>query len=111
MSKRKSTLTGWIGDMVDDTKDLVDDLIDRAKDLETDVRDSVTDVVEDERRDRPSGSRAEVDELAAALADLTAKVNQLAELQLASASSGPGSSRSAASGTGSAGSSSRRSAA
>jgi len=66
----------------------VDDILDRAKDLETDVRDAVKDVVDDDESDeKVSTSGSGVAELEAALAELTAKVNQLAELQLASASS------------------------
>jgi polyhydroxyalkanoate synthesis regulator phasin len=80
MAKRKNTLTRWIEDMVDDTKDFVDDLLDRAKDLEENTKDAVKDVVDDDD-DAPSSS--ELATVHAALADLTAKVNQLAELQLA----------------------------
>jgi len=86
MSKRKNTFTRFIEDIVDDTKDFVDDIIDRAKDLETDVRDAVKDVVDDDESDEKV-SNPGVAELEAALAELTAKVNQLAELQLAAASS------------------------
>ena len=84
MSKRKNTFTRFIEDMVDDTKDFVDDILDRAKDLEGDMMDAVKDSVDDDEKSVPSG---EVAGLHAALAELTAKVNQLAELQLASASS------------------------
>lgn len=85
MAKRKNTFTRWIEDMVDDTKDFVDDVLDRAKDAESNVRDAVTDVVDDDDDTSPSGGQ--VASLHAALADLTAKVNQLAELQLAGAKS------------------------
>ena len=87
MSKRKNTFTRFIEDMVDDTKDFVDDILDRAKDLETDVKDAIQDVVDDDETTPVSTSGAGVADLQAALAELTAKVNQLAELQLASASS------------------------
>jgi hypothetical protein len=83
MAKRKNTLTRFIEDIVDDTKDFVDDILDRAKDLETDVKDAVTDAVDDD--ESSSGSSREVASLHAAMAELTAKVNQLAELQLAGA--------------------------
>jgi hypothetical protein len=87
MSKRKNTFTRFLEDIVDDTKDFVDDIIDRAKDLETDVKDAVKDVVDDDEDDeKVSGSSSEVAKLEAALAELTAKVNKLAELQLAAAS-------------------------
>ena len=88
MSKRKNTFTRFIEDIVDDTKDFVDDILDRAKDLETDVRDAVKDVVDDDESDEKV-SNPGVAELEAALAELTAKVNQLAELQLAASSSAP----------------------
>jgi polyhydroxyalkanoate synthesis regulator phasin len=83
MAKRKNTLTRFIEDIVDDTKDFVDDVLDRAKDLETDMKDAVNDVVDDD--EKISASSSDVTGLQAALAELTAKVNQLAELQLAGA--------------------------
>ena len=39
MAGRNNTLTRWIGDMVDDTKDFVDDILDRAGDVEDAVSD------------------------------------------------------------------------
>ena len=86
MSKRKNTFTRFIEDIVDDTKDFVDDILDRAKDLETDMKDAVKDVVDDDEDDKVPTSVSEVAKLEAALAELTAKVNQLAELQLSAAS-------------------------
>ena len=83
MSKRKNTLTRFIEDIVDDTKDFVDDILDRAKDLETDAKDAIKDVVDDDESDSVGASS--LSSLESALAELTAKVNQLAELQLASA--------------------------
>ena len=83
MSKRKNTLTRFLEDIVDDTKDFVDDILDRAKDLENDARDAVKDVVDDDESSSSSSS-SEMRSIHAALEDLTAKVNQLAELQLAS---------------------------
>jgi phage shock protein A len=84
VSKRKNTFTRFIEDIVDDTKDFVDDVLDRAKDAESNVKDAVTDVVDDDETD--SVSVSSLASLESALAELTAKVNQLAELQLASAS-------------------------
>jgi polyhydroxyalkanoate synthesis regulator phasin len=81
MAKRKNTFTRFFEDMVDDTKDFVDDVLDRAKDVENNARDAVKDVVDDD--DSPSATS--VKSLHAALEELTAKVNQLAEMQLASA--------------------------
>ena len=82
MAKRKNTLTRFIEDIVDDTKDFVDDILDRTKDLEENVKDAVKDSIDD---DEKSSSNSDVASLQAALADLSAKVNQLAELQLAGA--------------------------
>ena len=79
MAKRKNTLTRFVEDIVDDTKDFVDDLLDRAKDLETDARDAVKDVVDD---DEDSPSPAEVAGLKANLAALQAKVDELTALQV-----------------------------
>ena len=83
MAKRKNTITRFIEDIVDDTKDFVDDVLDRAKDLESDLKDTYKDVVDDD--EKVSASSSDVAGLHAALAELTAKVNQLAELQLAGA--------------------------
>ena len=96
MSKRKNTFTRFIEDIVDDTKDFVDDILDRAKDLETDMKDAVKDVVDDDEDEDESVSVSSLHSLESALAELTAKVNQLAELQLAAAST-PGPKRSSAS--------------
>ena len=83
MSKRKNTFTRFIEDIVDDTKDFADDILDRAKDLETDVKDAVKDAVDDD--ESGSAGVSSLQSLESALAELTAKVNQLAELQLAGA--------------------------
>ncbi|HYH50857.1 MAG TPA: hypothetical protein VEG38_15030 [Acidimicrobiia bacterium] len=86
MAKRKNTVTRFLEDIVDDTKDFVDDILDRAKDLEEDLKDTVTDAVDDdERKVKVTASGSDVAALHAALAELTVKVNQLAELQLAGA--------------------------
>jgi hypothetical protein len=84
MSKRKNTFTRFIEDIVDDTKDFVDDILDRAKDLETDARDAIKDAIDDDESDNKVSS-PDVAALQIALAELTVKVNKLAELQLASA--------------------------
>jgi polyhydroxyalkanoate synthesis regulator phasin len=83
MSKRKNTFTRFIEDIVDDTKDFVDDILDRAKDLEIDMKDAVKDVVDDEEDDKAGVPN--LHSLESALAELTAKVNQLAEMQLVAA--------------------------
>jgi polyhydroxyalkanoate synthesis regulator phasin len=78
MAKGKNSMTGFLEDIVDDTKDFVDDLLDRAKDLESDVRDSVKDAIDD---DEHGGSPAEVAALRASLTALQAKVDELTALQ------------------------------
>ena len=95
MSKRKNTFTRFIEDVVDDTKDFVDDVLDRAKDLETDMKDAVKDVVDDDEDD--SAGVSSLASLESALAELTAKVNQLAEVQLSAAGTAPASRRSSSS--------------
>ena len=107
MSKRKNTFTRFLEDIVDDTKDFVDDILDRAKDIESDMKDAVKDAVDDDESD-VTVSSTRVADLHIALAELTAKVNELAELQLATASSSASTSPKTSSGTSS---SSRRSAA
>jgi polyhydroxyalkanoate synthesis regulator phasin len=90
MAKRRNTLTRFLEDIIDDTKDFVDDLVDRAKDVETDVKDAARNLVDDDEDEKGSTSKkstkgSEVAELNAALAELTAKVNKLADRQLVNA--------------------------
>ena len=79
MARRKNTLTRFLEDIIDDTKDFVDDLVDRAKDVEDDVRDAAKNVVDDDESDE--AAPADVAKLQATLKELQAKV---AELQKAS---------------------------
>ena len=81
MAKRKNTITRFIEDIVDDTKDFVDDILDRAKDLETDAKDAIKDVIDDD--ESTGSSNSSLADLEAAIAHLTTQVNQLAEMQLA----------------------------
>ena len=77
-SKRRSnTLTRFLEDIVDDTKDFVDDLLDRAKDVEENTRDAVKAVTDDGDDD----SAEDVAALRASLASLQAKVEELTALQ------------------------------
>ena len=78
--RRGNTLTRFLEDIVDDTKDFVDDLLDRAKDLEEDARDAVKDFNDDDDDDRVS--TADVATLRASLASLQAKVDELTALQV-----------------------------
>ncbi|WP_250285512.1 MULTISPECIES: hypothetical protein [unclassified Frankia] len=77
-TRRKNTLTKFISDVIDDSKDLVDDLIDRAKDVENDTRKAVTNVVKEEG-DIPSGD--DLQDLKKALTELTAKLDQLSAVK------------------------------
>ena len=81
---RKNTMTKFLEDIIDNSKDLVDDLIDRAKDVEDNAKDAVVDVVDDD--DNAGPSPAELGKLQSALADLTAKVSELSALQQQSGS-------------------------
>ena len=81
MARRKNTLTRFIEDIVDSTKDFADDLIDRAKDVEEDVRDAAKNLVDDE--DETPAKGGELAELNKAIADLTKKVNELAKTKAA----------------------------
>ena len=74
---RKNTLTRFIEDIVDDTKDFVDDVLDRAKDLESNAKDAVTDAVDDDEGE----SAADVVSLKGSLAALQSKVEELTALQ------------------------------
>ncbi|WP_414937143.1 hypothetical protein [Amycolatopsis sp. cmx-11-51] len=47
-SRRRNGLTGYIGNIVDDTKDFLDDLLDRGRDAEREVRDTAQKFVRDD---------------------------------------------------------------
>ena len=74
MARRKNTLTRFLEDIIDDTKDFVDDLVDRAKDVEDDVRKSAKNVVSDDDEDE---APADVAALQATLKELQSKVAEL----------------------------------
>jgi polyhydroxyalkanoate synthesis regulator phasin len=78
--RRKNSITKFLQDVIDDSKELVDDMIDRASDVEENARDAVKDVVDDDD-DSETPSSDELAELKAALADLTSKVEKLATVQ------------------------------
>jgi polyhydroxyalkanoate synthesis regulator phasin len=78
MAKRKNTVTRFLEDIVDDTKDFVDDILDRAKDAENNARDAVKDVVDDDDNNSGYSSSSAMKSMQAAIEDLTAKVNALA---------------------------------
>jgi methyl-accepting chemotaxis protein len=78
--RRKNSITKFLQDVIDDSKELVDDLIERAEDVESSVHDTVRDVVDDDDDDG-SPSADELAELKTALADLTSKVEKLASVK------------------------------
>ena len=78
-ARRKNTLTTFLSDVIDDSKALVDDLIDLAQVIEEMTRDAATSALSDESTDSPSAD--EVATLKNALAELTAKVDQLAAVK------------------------------
>jgi hypothetical protein len=77
-TRRKNSVTKFLQDIIDDSTELVDDLIDRARDLEDHAQDTVRDVVDDDEREEGPSSE-ELASLKAALADLTSKVEKLAD--------------------------------
>jgi hypothetical protein len=86
--RRKHTVTRWIEDMVDDTKDYVEE---DARDAISDFVDSDDDDDHDhERSARSDRIASELGVLSAALEELTAKVNVLADLQAGLARNGGG---------------------
>jgi hypothetical protein len=76
--RRKNTVTKFIQDIIDDSKELVDDLIDRASDVEGHAHDAVRDIVDEDDDETTAPSSDEVAQLKAALASLTKKVDKLA---------------------------------
>jgi polyhydroxyalkanoate synthesis regulator phasin len=78
MARRKNTLTRFLEDIIDDTKDFVDDLVDRAKDAEDDLRDAAKSAVDDDEDD--AVPPADIKALQDTLKQLQGKV---AELQTA----------------------------
>jgi ABC-type transporter Mla subunit MlaD len=78
-TRRRSGVVKYLGNIIDDTKDLVDDLLDRARDIEHDVRDTARKAFDyDDDTNNPD---QELAELRLALANLTRKVEELARLQ------------------------------
>jgi polyhydroxyalkanoate synthesis regulator phasin len=78
--RRKNSITKFLQDVIDDSKELVDDMIDRARDAEESVHDTVRDVVDEEGKDNTAPSGQELEDLKVALAELTGKVDKLAKV-------------------------------
>jgi hypothetical protein len=77
--RRKNSITKFLEDIIDDSKELVDDMIDRARDVEDHAKDAVKDVVDDDDNETPSSD--ELKDLQKALADLSSKVEKLAAVK------------------------------
>jgi len=77
--RRRSPVSRLLGNLSDDTKGFVDDLTARARAAEGQARNAVRHAVDG--GSETDADRREVEELSAALAELTKKVNRLAEGQ------------------------------
>jgi polyhydroxyalkanoate synthesis regulator phasin len=77
--RRRSPVSRLLGNLSDDAKGFVDDLTARAREAEGHARDAVRHAVDD--GGQADADRREVEELSAALAELTKRVNGLAEDQ------------------------------
>lgn len=73
----------YLGNVLDETKDLVDDMLDRARDVEHDMRDTVRRAVEIEDDEDTDTRDDELAELRTAVLRLTQKVEELSALQRA----------------------------
>jgi hypothetical protein len=71
------TISGLLGDIVNDTMHFVDDLMQRVNEVEIDARNAVTDLVDVNESGGGSGSGNQDMDLRAALADLQSKVEAL----------------------------------
>ena len=79
--RRRTGITEVLGDVIDDTKELVDDALDRAADLERDTGRGVRHLLGGENSRGAAAEADELDSLKAALDDLAAKVDRLARLR------------------------------
>jgi polyhydroxyalkanoate synthesis regulator phasin len=77
--RRRSPVSRLLGSLSDDAKGFVDDLAARAREAEGQARNAVRHAVDG--GGEADADRREVEELSAALAELTKKVDRLAEAQ------------------------------
>ena len=75
----RNSVTKFLQDIIDDSTELVDDLIERAEDVESHAHDAIRDIADDDDEQTPSSE--ELQDLKAALADLTSKVEKLADVK------------------------------
>jgi polyhydroxyalkanoate synthesis regulator phasin len=78
--RRRSPVSRLLGDLSDDTKGFVDDLTARARAAEGHAREALRHATGEDGSEADA-DRREVEELSAALAELTKKVNRLADGQ------------------------------
>ena len=77
-SRRRSPVSRFLGHLSDDTKGFVDDLTIRVQEAEGHARDALRHAAGEDGGEADA-DRREVEELSAALAELTKKVNRLAD--------------------------------
>ena len=76
------TITGLLGNIVDDTMHFVDDLLARAHDLEVDTRGAVSNLVDVDRGDGGGGRQTQdAENLQHALTELQSKMDQLNQMR------------------------------
>jgi polyhydroxyalkanoate synthesis regulator phasin len=78
-SRKRTGIVGYLGNIVDDTKDYIDDMLDRGREVDRDVRSTARRVLRDDRDDDLDGdSPADIRALRRELDDLAEKVEELA---------------------------------
>jgi hypothetical protein len=80
-TRQRRGMIKFLGNIVDDTKDVVDDLLDRARDVERDLRSTARKTLDTDDEDDEVPATDDIASLQAALAELSAKVDQLAALR------------------------------
>jgi hypothetical protein len=77
-TRQRRGIIKFLGNIVDDSKDVVDDLLDRARDVEQDLRSTARRALDADDDEEDEVHPADIASLQAALAELSAKVDQLA---------------------------------
>ena len=79
--RNSSSVTNLLSDIVDDIKDFIDDeIVDRGRDTEKDLRKAGRNWFDsDDDAPNGKGSNSDIDDLRAAVKELTKKVNELAK--------------------------------
>ncbi|KOV83457.1 hypothetical protein [Nocardia sp. NRRL S-836] len=76
-TRQRQGIIKFLGNIVDESKNMVDDLLDRAHDVERDLRSTVRRALDTDEGD-DDVPEVDFSSLQAALAELSAKVDQLA---------------------------------